>query len=141
MTRLISLLSQKNHYLEKFYSINEAELARFAVGDFDHVEIFYQNRERILEIVRYLDQEFETLNKGLPESASLTVDERRDITQALKEKDQFVEQILNQDLEILSYIEKAKSDIIRELQSLGHSKKAVSSYRSRNFNRRLDEEA
>ena len=26
MTRIINLLNQKNHYLEKFYSINENEL-------------------------------------------------------------------------------------------------------------------
>jgi hypothetical protein len=31
--RLITLVYEKNHYLEKFYSVNEKELAQFIVGN------------------------------------------------------------------------------------------------------------
>ena len=52
MLRIINLLNQKNHFLEKFYSINETELLNFSKGNFDNLEDFYQSRERILSIVR-----------------------------------------------------------------------------------------
>jgi hypothetical protein len=135
--RIISLLNQKNHYLEKFYSVNENEILNFAKGEFSNLENFYQTREKILETIAYIDSQIEA------ESASpdITSAERREISTALAIKEEYVSRILAQDLEILSCIESAKSSIIRELQDIRKTAKAVGSYRSRTFNNRLDEEA
>jgi len=135
--RIISLLNQKNHYLEKFYSVNETEILNFAKGEFSNLENFYQTREKILETIAYIDSQIEA------ESASpdITSAERREISTALAIKEEYVSRILAQDLEILSCIESAKSSIIRELQDIRKTAKAVGSYRSRTFNNRLDEEA
>jgi len=135
--RIISLLNQKNHYLEKFYSVNETEILNFAKGEFSNLENFYQTREKILETIAYIDSQIEA------ESASpdITSAERREISTALAVKEEYVSRILAQDLEILSCIESAKSSIIRELQEIRKTAKAVGSYRSRTFNNRLDEEA
>ena len=137
MPRIISLLNQKNHYLEKFYSVNETEILNFAKGEFSNLENFYQTREKILETIAYIDSQIEA------ESASpdITSAERREISTALAIKEEYVSRILAQDLEILSCIESAKSSIIRELQDIRKTAKAVGSYRSRTFNNRLDEEA
>ncbi len=137
MPRIISLLNQKNHYLEKFYSVNENEILNFAKGEFSNLENFYQTREKILETIAYIDSQIEA------ESASpdITSAERREISTALAIKEEYVSRILAQDLEILSCIESAKSSIIRELQDIRKTAKAVGSYRSRTFNNRLDEEA
>ncbi len=67
--------------------------------------------------------------------------EKLQIHQALVLKDELVTKILAQDLQILSCIEKAKSDIIRELQSVGKSRKLVNAYRNPVRPNRLDEEA
>jgi hypothetical protein len=135
--RIVSLLNHKNHYLEKFYSVNEAEILNFAKGEFSNLENFYQAREKILETIGYIDSQIET------ESASpdITAADRREISTALAIKEEYVSRILAQDLEILSCIESAKSSIIRELQDIRKTAKAVGSYRSRTFNNRLDEEA
>ncbi len=137
MQRIVSLLNHKNHYLEKFYSVNEAEILNFAKGEFSNLENFYQAREKILETIGYIDSQIET------ESASpdITAADRREISTALAIKEEYVSRILAQDLEILSCIESAKSSIIRELQDIRKTAKAVGSYRSRTFNNRLDEEA
>lgn len=139
MLRIITLLNQKNHYLEKFYSLNETELINFSAGVFDNLEDFYQAREKILEMVKYLDAELERAQKdvqGVP-----SADQKRELREALAIKEEYVSRILSQDLEILSCIESAKSDIIRELQEIRRTKKAVGSYKSRTPDRRLDEEA
>ncbi len=138
MLRIISLLNHKNHYLEKFYSINENEILNFAKGDFKNVESFYQNREKILEAVRYIDSEID-----VAQTKEIVIDaiQRRDMAAALSVKEEYVSRILAQDLEILATIESAKSNIIRELQEIRRTKKAVGSYRSRSFTNRLDEEA
>ncbi len=138
MLRIISLLNHKNHYLEKFYSINENEILNFAKGDFSNLESFYQNREKILEAVRYIDSEID-----VAQTKEIVIDaiQRRDMAAALSVKEEYVSRILAQDLEILATIESAKSNIIRELQEIRRTKKAVGSYRSRSFTNRLDEEA
>ena len=138
MNRVISLLEEKNHYLEKFYSVNEQALQLFQLGNFDSIEEFYQTRERILEIIKYLDEELDK-----EDSTGFTVEIKNVISENLKIKDQYVGNILTQDLEILSCIDSAKSSIIRELQEVKKTRKAVSGYKSQkhNANQRLDEEA
>jgi len=136
MQRIINLLNQKNHYLEKFYSLNEEELLNFAKNDFDHLESFYRTREEILDVIRYVDDEIDK-----SETSVLSSEEKRLMNEALAAKDEYVARILSQDLEILSCIESAKSSIIRELQEIKKAKKAVGSYKSKAIVNRLDEEA
>ena len=139
MLRIINLLSQKNHYLEKFYSVNESGLLEFSRGQFDHLETFYQNREKILEMIKYLDHEIETSETD--GTGPFSDENKQEMREALAIKDEYVSRILSQDLQILSCIESAKSEIIRELQEIKRTKKAVGSYKSRTPSRRLDEEA
>jgi hypothetical protein len=138
MLRIITLLNQKNHYLEKFYSLNESELIRFSGRDFDGLEDFYQTREKILEMIKYLDAEIDQAPS--PESIP-DEDFKQDLREALAIKDEYVNRILSQDLEILSCIESAKSDIIRELQDIRRTRKAVGGYKSGVKAHTLDEKA
>lgn len=140
MQRIISLLQEKNHYLEKFYSLNETELVNFSMGNFETLETFYNTRERILEILKYIDGQLEQENSALLDAANVPSDERLLIKQAMHAKDEYVGRIIEQDLEILACIEAAKSNIIRELQDVRRARKAVGGYKSPTFNKRLDEE-
>ncbi len=138
MLRIIDLLNHKNHYLEKFYSLNETEILNFSKSDFSHLEAFYQDREKILETIRYIDEQIDSEQTRIFE---VNVAHKRSIAEALAIKEEYVSRILAQDLEILSCIESAKSSIIRELQDIRKARKAVGSYKSKTFNNRLDEEA
>lgn len=137
MSRIINLINQKNHYLEKFYSANESEILNFVAGDFSNLESFYQNREKILEMIKYIDGQIEAASS---EGNELSATERKEVSEGLAIKDEYVNRILGQDLEILATIEDAKSSIIRELQDVRKTRKAVGSYRSRTFNNIIDEE-
>lgn len=138
MLRIIDLLNHKNHYLEKFYSLNETEILNFSKSDFSHLELFYQEREKILETIRYIDAQIDSEQTEIFE---VNTANKKVIAEALAIKEEYVSRILAQDLEILSCIESAKSSIIRELQDIRKARKAVGSYKSRSFNNRLDEEA
>ncbi len=139
MTRIVTLLNEKNHYLEKFYSLNEVELANFAQGQFDNLEHFYQTRERILEVLKYVDAQIEKAHDELQDQ-SVADQDRRDVKQALAIKDEYVARIIEQDIQVLACIEMAKNSIIKELQQVRHGKKAVGGYKSSTFQNRLDEE-
>jgi hypothetical protein len=140
--RLITLVYEKNHYLEKFYSVNEKELAQFIVGNFENLEGFYQTREQIMEMIRYVDLQIDkSHNEILHSGRDLSDEIKRELKRAMKIKDEYVDRILHQDLDVLSCIDRAKNEIIRELQSVKRNKKAVSGYRMPDFAKSLDEEA
>ncbi|KYG63327.1 hypothetical protein AZI85_04655 [Bdellovibrio bacteriovorus] len=140
MTRIITLLNEKNHYLEKFYSLNEVELANFAQGQFDNLEHFYQTRERILEVLKYVDAQIEKVHDEEAQQNAITDGERREVKEALAIKDEYVARIIEQDIQVLACIEMAKNSIIKELQEVRRSRKAVGSYKSKTFTNRLNEE-
>lgn len=140
MTRIIALLNEKNHYLEKFYSLNETELVNFAQGQFENLESFYQTRERILEVLRYVDSQIEKINDETQALDGIVESERVQVKEALRIKDQYVAKIIEQDIQVLSCIETAKNSIIRELQDVRRNRKGISGYKSKTFNQRLDEE-
>lgn len=128
MKRIASLLNQKNHYLEKFYSLNEKEMAKFLTGQFDQIEAFYDTREKILEVLKYVDSEIEkaqhaAVNQDQPQIRNL-------IRESLIIKEQYVEKIIEQDIQILACIEGAKNNIIKELQEVRKAKKAINGYKA-----------
>jgi predicted KAP-like P-loop ATPase len=139
MDRMIALLRDKNHNLEKFYWINEQEMLNFGVGNFDAVEDFYGARERILSQINDLD----TL---IDEECSLVRTEnipsafREEVETLLRAKDELVKAILAQDLQILDYIEREKSNIIRELRASATAKRAVGAYANAERIKHLDQE-
>ncbi len=140
MTRIITLLNEKNHYLEKFYALNEVELANFAQGQFDNLEHFYQTRERILDVLKYVDAQVEKTHSQAPESGAVTEENRREVREALAARDEYVARIIEQDVQVLACIEMAKNKIIKELQEVRRSRKAVGGYKTKTFTNLVDEE-
>lgn len=141
MKRIIALLNEKNHYLEKFYALTEKELPNFAAGQFDNLEYFYQTRERILETLKYVDSHIERVQIDLEKLATEhSADIAHEVREALAIKDAYVGRIVEQDIQVLACIEKAKNSLIRELQDIRQSRKAVGGYKSKVFHNRLNEE-
>jgi hypothetical protein len=139
MNRIIELLNHKNHYLEKFYSLNEGQIILISKDDYSQLEEFYKGRESILEAIKYIDQQLdEAQNEPMLDPYE---SEKREIATCLAIKEEYVSRILAQDLEILATIESAKSNIIRELQEVRKTKKAVQSYHSKQAGHRLNEKA
>lgn len=141
MSRINTLLNEKNHYLEKFYALNEVELINFAQGKFDNIEGFYQSREGILEVLQYIDAEIDkAYTNEMPSSEEMTAQERKEANEAMRVKDEYVARIIEQDIQVLSCIESAKNSIIRELQEVRSGRKAVRGYKSNTFEHLVNEE-
>lgn len=131
MIRLIQFLNEKNHFLEKFYSLNERQIARLEGGMFDDIEKFYNQREDLLKILKYVDAEIHSAHMAhKDEDGAFANEEKAQIRDALRVKETYVNKILDQDLIVLSLIDEAKSQIIKELQDIKKAKKALSGYKS-----------
>ena len=130
MKRLIELMDQKNHYLEKFYTINETYIEYFLKNRFEEINDFYNSRENILEILKYIDQEIKIVSHTAQEESLLDVQKLKD---CLSVKDTFVQKILEQDIDILACIESAKNSIIQELKEVRVGKRVISAYKTPMF--------
>lgn len=131
MIRLIQFLNEKNHFLEKFFALNEAQLARLSSGLFDELEKFYNQREDLLKIIKYIDAEIHKahmLHRDL--SGQFDEPQKAEIREAMRIKEAYVKRILEQDLAVLGMIDDAKSEIIKELQGIQKAKKALTGYKA-----------
>lgn len=138
METVIALLREKNHQLEKFYWVNEQELINFGAGNFDTVEEFYQARESLLKRISVIDSHLEPESQLV--SSEISPEHKAEIEALLQSKDELVKAILAQDLQILEYIEKEKSNIIRELKETAKARKAVGAYANSEKLKFLDQE-
>ncbi len=141
MERIITLLREKNHYLAKFYEVNDKELLHFDSGNFDNVENFYGTRDKILDLIRVIDDMIQEESAKHDNNPMCTSEQRVEAEYLLSAKDEIVKKILDQDLEVLATIEKEKSNIIREMQALNKGRKAIAGYHSGTKRNSLDEEA
>lgn len=137
MKRILELMEQKNHYLEKFYTINEGSLELFLKDQFESINEFYQQRENILEILKYIDKEITKITESTTAENMYDVQKLRE---ALSIKDTYVEKIIEQDISILSCIESAKNLIIKELRDVKKGQKVISAYKVPQFQNKLEEE-
>lgn len=126
MEILIDLMKRKNSFLEKFYTINEAELLNFTADHFENLEAFYQCRENILRLVGRIDEQLDDHLKTMDSTISREV--RMQIQVCLDKKDEWAKKIVDQDLQIITAIEKKKSGIINELRSVKNSRKLHNAY-------------
>lgn len=130
--RLIQLINEKNHFLEKFYSLNEMQIERMNAGQFEDVEQFYNQREDLLKIIKYVDSQIHKAHRMYKDASGLLDSiQKNEIRNCLRIKETYVKKILAQDLTVLSLIDQAKTNIIRELQDIQKSKKALAGYKSK----------
>lgn len=141
MDQILELLNNKNFHLNKFLEMNDKELSNFVEGNFDNLERFYQTREAILDLIKCIDRLVEQGNIAITDARTVTEQQRLMLKKVLDEKNEIVTRILAQDLQILSVLETAKSNIIRELAQVKVARKAVGAYHSGHTEPRLDEEA
>lgn len=131
MIRIIQLLNEKNHFLEKFYSLNENQIIQLQVGNFEHIERFYNQREDLLKILKYVDAEIYKAHLLYKDVTGLfDAGQKVQIKECLRDKETYVKKILEQDLIVLGLIDEAKSQIIRELQDIKKSSRALAGYKS-----------
>jgi len=137
--RLIQLLEQKNHYLEKFYALNDLQLKLLEDNEIDTLDEFYEKREKILNIITYIDEQIKEAYGNL--STSAAEEHEHTIQRLLFIKDEYVHRILDQEISILAKIDFIKSGILSELIELKSSQKALRGYRAPALSGKINEKA
>ncbi len=131
MIRLIQFLNEKNHFLEKFYVLNDRQIIRLQEGMFEELETFYNQREDLLKIIKYIDAEIQKAHMSHKDATGQFSEEQKsEIRDSLRTKEAYVKRILEQDLQVLGMIDDAKSTIIRELQGVQKARKALTGYKA-----------
>jgi isocitrate dehydrogenase kinase/phosphatase len=125
--RLIELLDQRNHYYEKFLSLSDRQVELLSLGQYQELDDFYEQREKILEIIRYIDNQ---IGEATAQISEVHPQDRIAVKERLAIKDNYVARIVDEDLKILGFIEEAKNLIIQELHQITKYRKVVKGYRS-----------
>lgn len=131
MIRLIQFLNEKNHFLEKFFTLNESQITRLEAGKFEDLELFYNQREDLLKIIKYIDAEIHKahmLHKDIV--GQFSEEQKAEIRESMRTKEAYVRRILEQDLQVLGMIDDAKSMIIKELKGMQKTRRAITGYKS-----------
>ena len=108
---LFNLLEEKNSYLLEFHKINNKEIERLVEGRQDNLENFYYSRELLLNAIDRLDKQIVKEDKTSPLEAHKT--EKKKLQEILRLKRNMVLSILDQDLTIISLVDRLNQKNIK----------------------------
>ncbi|MCB9072851.1 MAG: hypothetical protein H6623_04450 [Bdellovibrionaceae bacterium] len=125
---IMQLLEEKNELLRLFLEISEKERRSFKARNFDNLEILYVSREELLENIQCIDKRLDLYSaKENPET--ITPEQKSKITKTLETKQLLVNEILSQDLVMLSCIDNEKSGLIKKISSVRTGRRLMKAYR------------
>lgn len=115
-------LFEINRMLEHMYSLNEAQYTRVASGDISDLDEFYQSRERILEIIKYLSFELEQI-----EGESI---DKKQLSQLISARKMYLEKIIEIDLKIFGKLDEVKTNLLKEIGENRSTQRVLKAYKS-----------
>ncbi len=125
---IIQLLEQKNDLLQAFLEISECERKSFKARNFDNLEDLYRSREDLLASIQSVDKRVDTYS-GAQDASLVTAADKSAIKKLLNKKQVLVNEILQQDLVILSCVENEKSSLIKKITSVSSGRRLMKAYR------------
>lgn len=128
MEMIIQLLEQKNDLLQAFLEISESERKSFKARNFDNLEDLYASREDLLASIQSVDRRID-LYSGEQNTSLVTPADKSQIKKLLDKKQILVNEILQQDLVILSCVENEKSSLIKKITSVSSGRRLMKAYR------------
>ena len=130
MDKIVELLNEKNFYLEKFLEESRVEKSRFRARQFENLEQLYKKREEILKNIHSIDDRIQSLMEKdkNPNTESLVKNKANTILENIKKNVHF---IMQEDLGIISSIEREKSKIIQEIAKSREGRRALKAYKSK----------
>ncbi len=129
MSKVIDLLKEKNYYLERFLEESRKERCRFKARHFDNLDSLYQKREQILHNIKSIDDRLNKHCEG-DNPEFLNPPKKSEISQVLNMIKLNVRSIMEEDLQIISYIENERSKIIKEISQTREGRKVLNGYKS-----------
>ena len=129
MSKILELLKEKNFYLEKFLEESKKERGRFKARRFDNLDNLYNKREQILRNIQSIDQRIDSIcnEQG---SDVLNPPKKNEVSEMLANIKTNVRSILEEDLQIISFIESEKTKIIKEIGKTKDGRKVLKGYKA-----------
>ena len=105
VNNLLSLIKQRNSFFIKFKNLNDNKLEKVRNGNFRNLKLFYDTRSKLLKHVEKLDSEIRSFAKTCPsKTKNIPVLLKKSLTKALDRKEELIKEILEQDLELINYV-------------------------------------
>lgn len=116
MESILHYLELKNQYFEKMYQMTLKQLKHCQEGQWDELELFVENRERILNIIRSYDFKIAREFKLIEGEGALLNKYSIDVKKLLDQRKKIAEKIVKIDIEVLSKMEEIKNETIKDLK-------------------------
>ncbi len=128
MEEVLHYLELKNNYYEKFYTVTLKFIEQANQNQWEEIETFVDNRERILNIIHSFDfkisQNFQQLNLTAED-----LDQYRDQVKVLMEtRAEWAQRIVTLDLELIAKMDEMKNETIRELKKNVETNHQINSF-------------
>ncbi len=131
MDRIVQLVSERNHYLENFITLNKKELEKFRQNDFEDVEKFYETRDRILKLLGDIEDLISVELESPGVAKILSDNDKKVIRSQIRRKEELTQTIIEQDIELIAMLDKEKKKIYSEVQSIKKGRKVIGAYKSK----------
>lgn len=128
MELIISLIEEKNHHLQMFLEVSINERKSFKARNFENLEELYLMRETLLEGIRSLDRRIHQYSTDI-EAAQISEESKLKLKTLMATKQNLVNEILSQDLVMLSCVENEKSSMIKKMTSVRDGRRLLKAYR------------
>ncbi|MCB0405085.1 MAG: hypothetical protein KDD51_09885 [Bdellovibrionales bacterium] len=128
MEELLGYLKLKNQYFEKFLKVTRQFLQCSDEQKWNDISFFVDNRERILNIIRYFDHKIARLFNAQQMASVDVVRYRPEVKKLLQDRERLAKKIVKLDLELISTIDEMKSETIGELKRSLDSKRQLKSF-------------
>ena len=128
MDEVIYYLELKNQYYEKFQVMTRRFLDKANQNQWEGLDFFVENRERVLKIIQYFDHKIASQLQAIPAGTTDVETYRDQVRDIMKRRHTLGQTIVQLDLELIAKLEDVRNETIRELkktQDLGHK---LSSY-------------
>lgn len=125
---IISLLEEKNNHLRLFLEVSINERKSFKARNFENLEELYSMRESLLEGIRSLDRRIHKYSSDV-DGALLAREIKEKIKELMAAKQNLVNEILSQDLVILSCVENEKSTMLKKMATIRDGRRLLKAYR------------
>jgi hypothetical protein len=129
MSKVLDLLKEKNFYLERFLEESQKERTRFKARRFGNLDSLYNKREQILLNIQSIDRRINTICEEEGEDL-LKAPKKEEMNALLKTIKTNVQSIMEEDLEIISFIENEKTKIIQEIGKTKEGRKVLKGYKA-----------
>jgi hypothetical protein len=130
MEEVIYYLELKNQYYEKFLSITEKFLAHVQQDQWDSIDYFVDNRERILNIIRSYDCKIAELFQQIDVTSARLETYSNRVKDLLERREALGKRIMDQDLELIGRIDEVRTDTIKELKKTQDATQKIHSFAS-----------